>query len=216
MRMRMRMRMRMTMRMIIKLILKINIIMERDETDSITLEYLTNPLYHSGLMRTNKNEPVECVSKADVKFYRKRINSLSRELLRGGTCDDIFHKDVKDAHDEFVRVAINYLKMKDTADILQDEYTQADSDRNHDSVSQSTTITANQFDIGSANDMLFTKTETVPTLDNFVTSKVVKVVENKKHPQRRNVNLRSAELRHKGLRKKNKQKNPQTIVGSTE
>ena len=188
-----------------KLILKTNIIMERTDTDSITLEYLTNPLYQCELMRTNKNEHVECVSKADLKFYRKRINSLSRELLRGKMCDDLLHKDVKDAHDEFVRVAINYLKMKDTADILQDEYKQTDIDE--DSISKTTSTETNQFDICNANNLLFTKSEKVSTLDNFVTNKVVKVAEVKKHPQRRNVNLRSDDLRNKGLKKKKSKQN---------
>ncbi len=84
----------------------------------ITLEFLTNPLYHtminskSGLINTSK------INKQDIKFYRKRIYALSKDLLKGDSPND----SLKKIHDDYVNAAINYLKMIDTKDIIQEQY----------------------------------------------------------------------------------------------
>jgi hypothetical protein len=84
----------------------------------ITLEFLTNPLYHnmlhskSGLINNRK------INKQDIKFYRKRIYALSKDLLKG----DSPNESLKKIHDDYVNAAINYLKMIDTKDIIQEQY----------------------------------------------------------------------------------------------
>jgi len=84
----------------------------------ITLEFLTNPLYHnminSKLEATNSNK----INKQDLKFYRKRIHALSKDLLKGDSPND----SLKKIHDDYVRAAILYLKMIDTKDIIQEQY----------------------------------------------------------------------------------------------
>jgi hypothetical protein len=84
----------------------------------ITLEFLTNPLYHnminskSGLLNNRK------INKQDIKFYRKRIYALSKDLLKG----DSPNESLKKIHDDYVNAAIIYLKMIDTKDIIQEQY----------------------------------------------------------------------------------------------
>jgi|TARA_B110000259_G_scaffold175354_1_gene210509 hypothetical protein len=109
------------------------------------------------------------------------------------------NSSVSEAHNDYVKAAIQYFQMSDRTEILQNEY---------DSVEQETKEGANtnHFNIDFANDILFEKLETPPTLDNFVTSKTVNIRKDVKHPQRRNVNLKSDNLRIKGLQsKKDKQ-----------
>ena len=169
-------------------------------TDNITLEYLLNPVYQTGINRT-KNEDNDndiSLSNADVKFYRKRISALSREIMRG----NVVNNSVTEAHDEYVKAAIQYFQMNDRTEILQNEYDgagQEAQDANKDA-------NAEHFNIGHANEILFEKLDTPPTLDNFVTSKTVNIRKDVKHPQRRNINLKTDELRLKGIQsKKDKQ-----------
>ncbi len=166
-------------------------------TDNITLEYLLNPVYQTGINRT-KNEDNEndvSLSNADVKFYRKRISALSREIMRG----NVANNSVTEAHDEYVKAAIQYFQMSDRTEILQNEYDGAGEDTKDGTNNE-------HFNIGQANEILFEKLDTPPTLDNFVTSKTVNIRKDVKHPQRRNINLKTNELRLKGIQsKKDKQ-----------
>ena len=73
-------------------------------TDNITLEYLLNPVYQTGINRT-KNEDNDndiSLTNTDVKFYRKRISALSREIMRG----NVVNNSVTEAQDEYVKEAI--------------------------------------------------------------------------------------------------------------
>ena len=82
--------------------------------NQLTLTFLSNPLYHSNLKKHEKIGP----DKLEQKFYRKRILSLHKDMLRGA----IPNKDVKRIHDNYVSCLINYFKMIDKKHILQEEY----------------------------------------------------------------------------------------------
>ena len=85
-------------------------------SDNMTLAYLTNPLYQSELAR--KVQVRSEVDISDVKFYKKRIIAITREMFRKEGPSE----DLKRIHSEYVTSVIKHFKMTDKKDILQDEY----------------------------------------------------------------------------------------------
>jgi len=175
--------------------------MESGNTDGVTLEYLLNPVYHTGVFQSKSKQDAkdDPVSNVDVKFYRKRISALSRDIMRGNVANTI----VQEAHDEYVKAAIQYFKVNDKTEILQKEHEsgQANVERKGEDQTLDNNKDSN-FDIGMVNKAFFEAPETRQprqTLDNFVTSKTLKIAEPVKHPQRRQINLKTKELRMKGV-----------------
>ena len=166
-------------------------------TDNVTLTYLTNPIYNLEQTTPSVKESKQSISRNEIKFYRKRINALSRNLMKG----EILNDNVKAAHDEFVKVAIDYLKLTDTEELIQNEYDGCDYDAK-------TTNTDVKFDIDQANSFIISKQEPSHTLDSYVTIKKVNVSKTEqkvKHPQRRNLDLHSSGLRLKGVKSRKKE-----------
>jgi len=171
--------------------------MTSDNTNDITLGLLLNPLYQTEILRTKGNRE-ETADKSDLKFYRKRISGLSRDIMRG----NIVNKSVQDAHDDYVKAAIHYFKINDRSDILQNEYIEQ-CETEETVVSNTNTTITDTFSMNDVNEFLFeTKPVSHPTLDNFVISKTMKENGDTKLPQRRIINLKTNELRRKGLRNK--------------
>ena len=99
-----------------------------DNSDSVEhtsiLEYLTNPSYYSILNKNNKTNMIkETNNKEDVRFYRKRIIALTKEMLKG----DIPSNGIKEAHDDYVNILIKHFKIVDKSDIIQDQYSNSNS-----------------------------------------------------------------------------------------
>ena len=99
-------------------------------------------------------------------------------MLRGSVPD----KNIKQIHDNYVYSLINYFKMIDKKDILQEEY--------NNLVTESTNIDKN-YDIKKADSLLME--EKIPTLDNFV-----KLDPNYKGDRWTNINLIDAKLSDNG------------------
>ena len=177
--------------------------MESGNTDGVTLEYLLNPVYHTGVFQSKSKQDAkdDPVSNVDVKFYRKRISALSRDIMRGNVANTI----VQEAHDEYVKAAIQYFKVNDKTEILQKEHESGEANVERKGEGEDQTLDNNKdsnFDIGLVNKAFFEAPETRQprqTLDNFVTSKTLKIAEPVKHPQRRQINLKTKELRMKGV-----------------
>ena len=157
-------------------------------TNLATLTFLTNPLYSKEISKTEK----ECAqtNKIDRKFYRKRLNTLHKQLLHGDTID----KDIKRAHDEFIRISIGFLKMTDKKDILQTEY---------DGNEINSILPSTSFNLNTTNSQMMNCKEQKCTLDNFVTSKIVNITPPPPPPQKKKINLKDEKLRKKGIKKKN-------------
>jgi hypothetical protein len=182
----------------------------------ITLEFLTNPLYHnminskSGLINNNK------INKQDIKFYRKRIYALSKYLLKG----DSPNESLKKIHDDYVNAAIIYLKMIDTKDIIQEQY-KVDSSSNEmlpdiNNINFSNEIGSNEMgsnestNVADANQQMMRKIVNISNLDNYVIITNVNNTGNEYTlPTKKEINLHTQELKTKGIIKKDKKgKNP--------
>ncbi len=160
-------------------------------TDNVTLTFLANPIYHRDVTRAAADNLA--MNKKERKFYRKRLLTLNRELLKG-TAE--VEKSLQKAHDGFVRAAIHHFKMVDKKDILQKEYPPEEEAENEP-------VDLN-FDMMEANTSIMRTVEPQPTLDSFVTTKTVKMDVGPPPPKRKEINLKSEELRTKGVKSKKK------------
>jgi len=91
--------------------------MEPFDTKLASLTYLTNPLYQQIIKQ--QKEIKAASNKSDIKFYRKRISSLTKDMLKGEIPNNDYIKHVYDA---YVNGLIKYFKMLDTTDIIQKQY----------------------------------------------------------------------------------------------
>lgn len=168
-----------------------------DDTNSVTLTYLSNPIYQTESQKDKRSDAEKLsLSNEEVRFYKKRVYALSRQLLRG----NVGNEKVKKAHDQYVSVAIEYLKMVDTEELLQNEYKSIETDKCEEETD------SNDFDITAANNVMFPSRKENSTLDSYVTTKKLYVKENPKPPQRKKLNLQADNLRLKGVKKKEKKK----------
>jgi hypothetical protein len=181
--------------------------METDTTNHVTLEYLSNPVYHSGIFETKLKSDqtnLHTISSADIKFYKKRITALSRDMMRGNV--NGINTNVQETHTAFVKAAIQHFKEIDKNELLQKEYKDSLEDVERKGtqahVKNSNENNKQDFHIDAANKALFEIPATQTTLDTFVTSKTLKMQEPIKLPQRRRINLKSEEFRLKGVRTK--------------
>ena len=158
-------------------------------TNLATLTFLTNPLYSRELSK-NMDE-LSNINMEEKKFYKKRLNQIHKQLMN----EEIVDKHVKRVHDEFIKAAINYFKMTDTKDILQEEYI------GHEDIS---TGELGEFNLNDVNKTLTNMSEPKITLDNFVTSKKVNLKPLIPPPKQKKINLTDEKLKTKGIKKKKK------------
>ena len=148
------------------------------------LEYLVNPLLYNKIF----NKEVDEISKKDIKFYRKRIIQLTKNLFK----DNDYPPSLINAHTEYVHTAINYLKVEDTRDILQEEYDNIESD-------EMGSLDADKLLYNDNPDKILYNTKDKDMRD-FVT---IKKKENKKNlPLVKNIELNDPKLKMKGVKKK--------------
>jgi hypothetical protein len=168
--------------------------------DQLTLNCLVNKDMinkHVDKKKLNKEE------KEELKFYRKRIYNLFKELINGISPDDLL-PDVKYAYDNFLKASIHYFKTVDNNDIIQAEYKDLNSSLD--------TYRENVYDL-SGNDnsgskeadkllMRSVKVNMLPTLEKYVTKTIAKKMEEDLIlPKQKEINLLDPELKTKGLKK---------------
>jgi hypothetical protein len=161
-------------------------------SDNMTLAYLTNPLYQSELAR--KVQVRSEVDISDVKFYKKRIIAITREMFR----KDGPSEDLKRIHSEYVTSVIKHFKMTDKKDILQDEY----GGQSGDPLPEP----PGEFEMAEANASFMRTPKNTNTLDNFVVSQP-RVKETKTYPGKKTIDLKEPALKTKGIKKKKKNVN---------
>jgi len=149
------------------------------------------------------------VNKKDKKFYKKRIYNIIKQLLSSQETEiePRLFTDVQKSFDNFVNICIHSLKVIDKTDIIQDDYKD---------IAESITL---NLDLNKEldDDDIKTKEEadllllrsikiTNPSLDNFVKRKYTKAPEQIMMPQQKDINLRDPNLKIKGIKDKDKEK----------
>ena len=199
--------------------------MEQFDTKVASLTYLTNPLYQK-IMKKH-TQPTKSNNKSDIKFYRKRITALTKDMLKGDIPDNNF---IKTIYETYVNGLIQYFKMVDTSDIIQQQYVVANEieangiDANTlelDAVVSNTLYTIDEVSsedelnaviknagdkkeitLNNMNDRLMRKPLGVATLDNFVIKQPNESKDTRIIPFIIEVDLKEPSLKKKGVKEK--------------
>lgn len=175
---------------------------EEESIDTSILEYLTNPAYYSIISKTKKNQINNKVTnKEDIKFYRKRIIALTKDMLKGA----IPSKGLKEMHDEYVNSIIKYFKIVDKTDIIQNQYNDSGEESNelkdHDDDDLNDIITES-LTLDEANELIMKKPIINSNLNNFVISTATQQADTRIIPVKLEIDLNSPSLKTKGIKPK--------------
>ena len=169
--------------------------MSQAYVDQLTIDCLLNKDVVNKYLKSKQSKKE---NKEDIKFYKKRIYNLFKEIITGNSPYDLL-PDVKYAYSNFLNASISYFKTIDNNDIVQSEYKD---------LIFPPEICCNDNDI-SGNilhaDKLFMRSikMDVPTLDKYVTRTRTKKKDEIILPKQKNINLNAPELKNKGLKKNN-------------
>jgi hypothetical protein len=169
--------------------------------DLITLECLTNPGFYDKY-NLKKNNPTK-ISKEDRKFYKKRIINETKKMLR----NDFDTPALKQIFNEYVISLVDYFKIVDKRDILQEDYKNnptQDKEFYDNVLDEILDISDNNFNnLISPNELLFNNANETKkiTLDNFVV-KHNPLKENIIYPEQKEINLKESSLKTKGIKPK--------------
>lgn len=166
--------------------------------NQITLNYFLNKEQYD---RHINNKINRTTNKKDKKFYRKRILSLTKDLLYNLENDIGKLPDIKYAFDNYIKMCINTFKSIDLSDILQEEYKDiilSDEDEIPPNLGE------NEENILLAKEeadklMMRSVKMEIKTLDSFVKRTNVKKEPTIILPQQKEVNLNDPNLKTKGI-----------------
>lgn len=168
--------------------------------DKTTYQLLSNP-QKLGSLRERGDASHDKQYRHDIKFYRRRIMQVTRDLC----CGNSKHVDLEKTFKAFAKECIETFKMEDTNDILQSDYLVLNDEPNSDVVYHRTSIV--NRDIKPKTDLVDKTTELlavrgthVPTIDSFVIHKS-RPENNNTFPIAKEINLSAPSLRDKGVKK---------------
>ena len=156
------------------------------------LEYLMNPGMYEKWMKKNEKKIKVSDLKSDVKFYKKRIIQLTKDMMK----DQHITNSVNKAYNEYMKSCVAYLRFLDTKDILQEEYKgipeqldlsddDVDGDPNNNLINPSYLHKQNKIE------------------DYIDVKKISNVPKNETYlPEKKNLKLKDPELKKKGIKKK--------------
>jgi hypothetical protein len=155
-----------------------------NSVDYMTLEIMANSDTYNKYLKRNHLDH-DSILKKEKKFYRKRIISMTKDILFNGISKNAKQENnntqtqtsniddvIINAFNTYARLCITYFKFKDTMDTIQSEYKDmnidtnvggniyeisvADDDKNEDNIMEANKLFMKQMD------------KKVITLDNFV------------------------------------------------
>jgi hypothetical protein len=167
--------------------------------NQVTLDCLLNKQMFNKHVRSQKSKQL---NKEDIKFYRKRIFNLFKEIISGDSPKELL-PDVKYAYDTFLNSAIHYFKTIDNNDIIQSEYNDIEK-LEHSCVEFTQDLSLNLTTNVEADKLLMRSIKTdIPTLDKYVKKTIVKKNNEIILPKQKEINLKDPNLKIKGLKKNN-------------
>jgi vacuolar-type H+-ATPase catalytic subunit A/Vma1 len=165
--------------------------------NQVSLDYLINTKQYKIHLTNTINKKI---NKKDKKFYRRRIQSLTKELLsKEEEEEQTISLDVKYAFDNFIKTCIHYFKMLDKNDIIQEDYNEFD-----DEIKENVEISESSQFLKEENEKLLMRSVKMSnhSLDNFIKIKMTKKPEDLIIPQQKEINLKDPVLKNKGVIKK--------------
>jgi hypothetical protein len=181
----------------------------------VTLEYLMNKDQYAKYKGQSTTKSKQA-NKKDKKFYRKRIFEITKQLLNNEPCDHIF-PDIVHGFDSYVKMCIDYFKMLDRRDILQEEHDALTLDKNNESSGGEQT---GQNEIQNEVNKLMMRTFHIKepnSLEKLVKRRITRINEKPPIiPVQKEINLKDPVLKNKGIRKKNNINNKYEIPSKDE
>lgn len=155
-------------------------------TTTIDLLYLTNYLDNK---KIKENE----IKKKEIRFYKKRILQVTKDLLKG----EKITEDVNSCYNGYIRTLIEHFKFIDKKDMIQEEYQNLNND-------MSSKID-NSFNMMEMDEMMIKKIEVkeVKTMDDYILKRKKKKEKKIEIPKKKEYNIKDKKFKTKGLRKKN-------------
>ena len=173
--------------------------MDQFDLKSASLTYLTNPVYQQIIKQ--QKELKSTSNKSDIKFYRKRITALTKDMLKGEIPENTY---IKTIYENYVNALIKYFKMLDTSDIIQQQHNNVEQSAeihvdNHDTLDAIKEVTIDKMD-----DLLMRKISGPTTLDNYVIKTQHATEDTRIIPVMLDINLKEPGLKTKGVKEKTK------------
>ena len=184
------------------------------DTHEVTLAFFTNSKYQGFV--SNRLQKKEDQYLTDLRFYRKRIVAMTKELARhannnnstnasddnsSSSSSNVDTGPLLGFYEDYALHLINYFKMVDTKDIIQEKYDNLELATQQPMSSPTTSLETNDF-----NATLYQKRILVPNLDNYV--QIKQQVHKKPGDERDNmpeiiaINLQAPALKTKGIKAK--------------
>jgi hypothetical protein len=166
--------------------------------DQLTLECLMNKDQYS--LHMKKPATSKKINNSDRKFYKKRIYDLTKQLLNNQPTEKMF-PDVVFSFESYIKACIDYFKVLDKSDILQQDYQDIPGEEsfpaelNTDHIS--TPQDADQLMLRSI------KIQEPNALEKLVKRTSTKLKKPMILPREKDINLKDPNLKNKGIRKKN-------------
>ena len=183
--------------------MKCNLLFMTDKFISdVTLEYMMNKQqYAKHIVDHSTILKKETSSRKDKKFYRRRIIDLTKRLLNNEKPETMF-PDVTSAFEYYSKICVEYFKVLDKTDIIQEDYTDLSS--NSISISDSNADLMNKSSIDADNLMMRSiKIQEPNALEKLVKRKSTKIKKQPIIPLQKKINLKDPNLKNKGICKKN-------------
>ena len=161
-----------------------------NEIEKITLNCMINkPMLKKTILKANAK---------DIKFYRKRIMNLLKQYMSNELPEDLF-MDVEKSIDSFVLNSIYYFQMIDKSELYQNDYLDLQEKEREDILENiKTYIPFQEEEII----IPYIKKEEVKTMDYYVKKNKIKEEEKQFFPIEKKVNIKSKDLKKKGICKK--------------
>jgi len=168
----------------------------------LSLEYLMNKTTYEKYCK--KTVPTDkTVNKKDKKFYRKRIYDLTKQLLNPEITDTApLYPNINHTFDNYVKACIDYFKMIDKTDIIQEDYKDFTDILDMD---KSNEINVDNIQTSKQADQLIMRSIKIRepnSLEKLVKRTTIKVENPPALPQQKDINLKDPLLKNKGIRKK--------------
>ena len=167
-----------------------------NDADNATLAFFTNPAYLSIIQRKMVKTPAEDNNNEAIKFYKKRMISLFKDIFKEEIEVD---NELKEAHKRFALLAVKYFETIDKKDIIQEQHAASAAGE----ADMAEIDTSNIFTLDDANNVMMRKTITYANLDNYVITKEdLSANELRIIPMKIDINLKTPDLKIKGLKPK--------------
>ena len=195
-----------------------------NSVDDATLEYMVNVAQYEKYLRKN-NIDYNTGFKRDLKFYRKRIISITKDLFKNELKD--IDVTLNGVFNMYMKACISHLKFEDQSETIQKCYVcmgivageQIAQEQQQQNCTCNNKLDAlNAFELNKANELCFKPKEVKKlTLDTYV---IKKSSSQKKEPvvfpQQLKFNPKDPSFKYKGLKKQKNKKDKQPSTTTNE